>query len=258
MLELLGPSGDKAVGRLAATHLSDHPHASEVLAGAIRVGSVLPEVLVLECRVRGGFATVSRKPALLRAARDSGLRTGLPKDIGEVKPGMHLTGFVSNITETACFVRFLNHLTGIAGRTQVSDAFVDQVADVMEVGQTVQAVVKDVDEGRRKLSLSLKPSMVTPASADMLSCLYKCAHFSATLILCPSVQPCPITFWGHPVFGSISPLSVLESTPSQLNPTISYHSSISCCHVMLPEARQVYSAVHRPISPSWYLCFQVQ
>lgn len=175
VLELRGPSGDKVAGRLAASHLSDHPHASEVLAGAIRVGSVLPHVLVLECRVRGGFVTVSRKAALLRVAQDPGLRTGLPKDIADVTPGMHLTGFVSNVTETACYVRFLNHLTGVAGRTHVSDAFVEQVGDVMEEGQTVQAVVKDVDTARRKLSLSLKPSAVTATSADMLSCLFQCA-----------------------------------------------------------------------------------
>lgn len=33
-LELKGATGGKVVGRLAAAHLSDHPHASEALAGA--------------------------------------------------------------------------------------------------------------------------------------------------------------------------------------------------------------------------------
>ena len=179
VLELQGPSGDKVVGRLAPSHLSDHPHATEVLAGAIRVGSVLPEVLVLECRVRGGFVTVTRKPALLRAAQDPRLRSGLPKDIADVAAGMHVTGFVSNVTETACFVRFLNHLTGVAGRTHVSDAFVERVGDVMEEGQTVHAVVRDVDVARGKLSLSLKPSAVPAASERMIDSLYKCV--SSTL-----------------------------------------------------------------------------
>lgn len=70
---------------------------------------------------------------------------------------MH-AGYVASVTDAGCFVRFLGRLTGLAPVPQLADTFVTDPKQHFAPGQSVRAAVLDVDEGRQRVMLSLKPS----------------------------------------------------------------------------------------------------
>jgi predicted RNA-binding protein with RPS1 domain len=55
-------------------------------------------------------------------------------------------GYIANITEKGCFVRFLKHLTGLASIPQVADEFVSDANHHFTVGQSVRAHVLEVGD----------------------------------------------------------------------------------------------------------------
>jgi ribosomal protein S1 len=151
----------------------------EVLSGALAVGAVLPEVLVLEARMREGFAVVTAKRALVAVAREG----ALPADVASVAPGAHVVGYVASVTESAAFVRMLGRLTAIAGRAECAEGFAGKLADAFKPGQTVRAVVQAVDVNRSRISVTLRPSAVATGGAELLAGFYECAaHRLATAV----------------------------------------------------------------------------
>lgn len=81
-------------------------------------------------------------------------------EIGDVQPGMVLPGIVTNVTNFGAFVDVGVHQDGLAHVSQLADVFVKNPADVVKVGQKVRARILEVDLERRRISLSLKPSVV--------------------------------------------------------------------------------------------------
>ena len=51
-------------------------------------------------------------------------------------------GFIASVTSDAVFVRFLNHVTGRAGLSQLSDTFVSDPKRSFKEGQSVMAQVR--------------------------------------------------------------------------------------------------------------------
>jgi uncharacterized protein len=78
--------------------------------------------------------------------------------IEDVKPGMKLTGIVTNITAFGVFVDIGVHQDGLVHVSQVSNRFVKNPAEVVKVHQKVMVTVLDVDLERRRISLSMKGS----------------------------------------------------------------------------------------------------
>lgn len=76
--------------------------------------------------------------------------------IEDLKPGMKLPGIVTNVAAFGAFIDVGVHQDGLAHISQLSDQFVKNPADVLKVGQRVQATVLDVDLERKRISLSLK------------------------------------------------------------------------------------------------------
>ena len=165
------PAGGAVTCRLAAEHFSDHAHAADALAHALTVGATLPELVVLETRPQTGLTVVSRKACLLRAAAAG----ALPCDLADIRPGVRAPGFIASVTKDACFVRFGGGVTGRAGLPHLADAFVAEPASHFRVGQSVHAVVLDVVEGQGRFSVSLKPSVASPVSSELLQSLFSCA-----------------------------------------------------------------------------------
>lgn len=81
-------------------------------------------------------------------------------ELADVQPGMVLPGIVTNVTNFGAFIDIGVHQDGLAHVSQLADAFVKNPADVVKVGQKVKAKVIEVDHDRRRISLSLKPSVV--------------------------------------------------------------------------------------------------
>ena len=99
---------------------------------------------------------------LLKPGRD--VRDELPKPIlrtdvlemKDLKPGMVLTGTVRNVIDFGVFVDIGVHQDGLVHISQVSDRFIKHPSEAVSVGDVVKVVVLDVDEKKKRISLSMK------------------------------------------------------------------------------------------------------
>ena len=99
---------------------------------------------------------------LLKPGRD--VRDELPKPIlrtdvlemKDLKPGMELTGTVRNVIDFGVFVDIGVHQDGLAHISQVSNKFIRHPSEAVSVGDVVKVVVLDVDEKKKRISLSMK------------------------------------------------------------------------------------------------------
>ena len=76
--------------------------------------------------------------------------------IEDLKVGMKLPGIVTNITNFGAFVDIGVHQDGLVHVSHLSDNFVKNPADVVNVQQKVQATVLEIDVPRKRISLSMK------------------------------------------------------------------------------------------------------
>ncbi len=76
-------------------------------------------------------------------------------DIKDLKPGMHLTGTVRNVTSFGAFIDIGLHDDGFAHISKMSKAFVNDPNDVVSAGDIVDCYVIEVLENKNKVSLSL-------------------------------------------------------------------------------------------------------
>ncbi|RKJ41733.1 RNA-binding transcriptional accessory protein [Acutalibacter sp. 1XD8-33] len=83
------------------------------------------------------------------------LRTDV-MDISDLKPGMKLTGTVRNVVDFGAFVDIGVHQDGLVHVSQLSDRFVRRPSEVVTVGDVVDVTVLEVDEKKKRISLSMK------------------------------------------------------------------------------------------------------
>ena len=99
---------------------------------------------------------------LVKPGRD--LRDDLPApilrtdvlDMKDLKPGMTLTGTVRNVIDFGVFVDIGVHQDGLVHISQVCNKFIKHPSEVVSVGDVVKVVVLDVDEKKKRISLSMK------------------------------------------------------------------------------------------------------
>lgn len=76
--------------------------------------------------------------------------------ISDLAPGMKLPGIVTNVANFGAFVDIGVHQDGLVHVSQLADYFVSNPTDVVKVGQHVEVAVVEVDEARKRISLSMK------------------------------------------------------------------------------------------------------
>ena len=99
---------------------------------------------------------------LVKPGRD--LRDDLPApilrtdvlDMKDLKPGMTLTGTVRNVIDFGVFVDIGVHQDGLVHISQVCNKVIKHPSEVVSVGDIVKVVVLDVDEKKKRISLSMK------------------------------------------------------------------------------------------------------
>ena len=99
---------------------------------------------------------------LQKPGRD--IRDSLPKPIlrtdvlavSDLKPGMKLFGTVRNVIDFGAFVDIGVHQDGLVHISEIADRFIRHPSEVLSVGDVVQVVVLDVDEKKKRISLSIK------------------------------------------------------------------------------------------------------
>ena len=148
LLELTGHTAeDVRAGRIADLPERVRAYGEEKAAAAVGVGVPTLRDIVAE---------------LLKPGRD--VRDELPKPIlrtdvlemKDLKPGMVLTGTVRNVIDFGVFVDIGVHQDGLVHISQVSDRFIKHPSEAVSVGDVVKVVVLDVDEKKKRISLSMK------------------------------------------------------------------------------------------------------
>ena len=148
LLELTGHTAvDVRAGRIADLPERVRAYGEEKAAAAVGVGVLTLRDIVAE---------------LLKPGRD--VRDELPKPIlrtdvlemKDLKPGMVLTGTVRNVIDFGVFVDIGVHQDGLVHISQVSDRFIKHPSEAVSVGDVVKVVVLDVDEKKKRISLSMK------------------------------------------------------------------------------------------------------
>ena len=99
---------------------------------------------------------------LMKPGRD--IREGLPKpvlrtdvlEIKDLKPGMVLAGTVRNVIDFGVFVDIGVHQDGLVHISQVADKFLKHPSEAVSVGDVVKVKVLEVDEKKKRISLSMK------------------------------------------------------------------------------------------------------
>lgn len=139
---------------------------SDVAAGAIeqlleRLRQVGEEKAAAACNV--GVPTLRDIAAeLCKPGRDP--RDELPApilrtdvlELKDLKPGMVLQGVVRNVIDFGAFVDIGVHQDGLVHISQVCDRFIRHPSEVLHVGDVVQVAVLEVDEKRKRISLTMK------------------------------------------------------------------------------------------------------
>jgi uncharacterized protein len=77
-------------------------------------------------------------------------------EISDLSPGLVLEGVVTNVTHFGAFVDIGVHQDGLVHISHLANSFVSDPRDVVKAGQIVKVTVLEVDEARKRISLSMK------------------------------------------------------------------------------------------------------
>ncbi len=99
---------------------------------------------------------------LIKPGRDP--RDELPKpilrtdvlELKDLKPGMELSGTVRNVIDFGVFVDIGVHQDGLVHISQVCNQYIKHPSEVVSVGDVVKVKVLEVDEKRKRISLTMK------------------------------------------------------------------------------------------------------
>lgn len=148
LLELTGHSlADVSAGKLRALQSELEAYGEEAAAKAVGVGLPTLRDVVAE---------------LIKPGRD--IRSDLPQpvlrtdvmDIKDLKPGMVLTGTVRNVIDFGAFVDIGVHQDGLVHISQLADQFIRHPSHVVCVGDVVKVKVLEVDEKKKRISLTMR------------------------------------------------------------------------------------------------------
>ncbi|MBR9885666.1 MAG: RNA-binding transcriptional accessory protein, partial [Oceanospirillales bacterium] len=76
--------------------------------------------------------------------------------LSDLNPGMQLEGVVTNVTQFGAFVDIGVHQDGLVHISELADRFIKDPHEVVTSGQIVKVRVLEVDERRKRISLSMK------------------------------------------------------------------------------------------------------
>ena len=77
-------------------------------------------------------------------------------ELKDLKPGMELTGTVRNVIDFGAFVDIGVHQDGLVHISQIADRFIKHPGEVLRVGDVVKVRVLEVDEKKKRISLTMK------------------------------------------------------------------------------------------------------
>ncbi len=148
MLKLLGFSpADLRAGKLTDLPERLRVYGAEKAAGELGIGLPTLQDVVSELQKPGRDIRDSLPQPILRTDVLS---------IADLKPGMTLSGTVRNVIDFGVFVDIGVHQDGLVHISEICDRFLKHPSEVLSVGDVVKVKVLDVDEKKKRISLSIK------------------------------------------------------------------------------------------------------
>ncbi|KAE8649759.1 rRNA biogenesis protein RRP5 [Cucumis sativus] len=151
---------DYSRGRISTEHLSDHQAHASSIKSVLKPGYQFDQLLVLA--IEGESLILSAKQSLIKLAHM------LPSDSSHVNPYSIIHGFICNIIEAGCFVRFLGRLTGFSPRNKAMQDQKLYLRETYYIGQSVRSNVVDVSGETGRITLSLKQSTCFSTDASFI------------------------------------------------------------------------------------------
>src|SRR5699024_2030175 len=138
---------DVAAGKLGDPNTQVQHMGTASLAEQCGVGVPALLAVVRELQKPGRGPRDELPPPLLRTVVMS---------ITDLKPGMILTGADATVIGFGVFVDIGVHQDGLVHISQITDKFLKLPSQAVSVGDVVKVVVLEVDEKRKRISLSMK------------------------------------------------------------------------------------------------------
>jgi uncharacterized protein len=76
--------------------------------------------------------------------------------LSDLKPGMEIDGTVRNVVDFGAFVDIGVHQDGLVHISQITNRFLRHPSEALQVGQIVRVRVLGIDEGRKRISLTMR------------------------------------------------------------------------------------------------------
>ncbi len=146
LLERLGYSLEDVRGGVPGITARVQAEGVQELAQSLGIGEMTLSDIAKELEKPGRDPRDSLPPP--------NLRTDV-LDISQLKPGMVLTGTVRNVIDFGAFVDIGVHQDGLIHISQMADRYVRHPSEIVSVGDVVQVRVLEVDEQKKRISLSL-------------------------------------------------------------------------------------------------------
>ncbi|GKV41870.1 hypothetical protein SLEP1_g49347 [Rubroshorea leprosula] len=147
-------------GTISPEHLADHHDHAALLKSVLKPGYEFDQLLVLD--IEPNNLLLSAKYSLINSAEQ------LPSDLSQLHPNMVIHGYVCNLIETGCFVRFLGRLTGFSPRNKAMDDHRADLSGAFFIGQSVRSNILDVNNETERITLSLKQSCCSSTDASFI------------------------------------------------------------------------------------------
>ncbi len=138
---------DKEVGNLAELDRRIAEYGPEKAAENCGVGLPTLRDIAAELQKPGRDPRDELPPPLLRTD---------VMELSDLKPGMKLTGTVRNVVDFGAFVDIGVHQDGLVHVSQMTDRYIRHPSEVLSVGDIVDVTVLQVDEGKKRISLTMK------------------------------------------------------------------------------------------------------
>ncbi|KAL3569243.1 hypothetical protein D5086_029133 [Populus alba] len=151
---------DYLKGTIATEHLSDHHEHAALMKSVLKPGYEFDQLLVLD--IESNNLALSAKYSLIKSASQ------LPSDLSQIRPQSIVHGYICNMIETGCFVRFLGNLTAFSPRSKAMDDQRSQLSEAFYVGQSVRSNILDVNNETSRITVSLKQSCCSSTDACFL------------------------------------------------------------------------------------------
>ncbi|KAG8646904.1 rRNA biogenesis protein RRP5 isoform X3 [Manihot esculenta] len=147
-------------GTISTEHLADHHDQAALLKSVLKPGYEFDQLLVLD--IESNNLILSVKYSLVNSAHH------LPSDLSEVQTQSIVHGYICNLIETGCFIRFLGRLTGFSPKSKAMDDQRAQLSEAFYIGQSIRSNIIDVNSEKNRITVSLKQSGCSSTDASFL------------------------------------------------------------------------------------------